>query len=130
MLIALGIIMSIGGIIAMVGGTTGMLSIPEFDAYGWPLFGAIAGGFCIWIIGVLIGRKHRWDKKTAKDILYYKIYVVVGLIGHLATSFGNDVQLWENPSLTLNQLFIYLLFGCLGVGIGYLTRMQKEESND
>lgn len=126
-LIALGIIMSIGGIIAMVCGITGLCSLPKFDAYSW-LFGAIVGGFAIWIFGVLVGRKHRMDKKMAKNFFYYKILVAVGLIGHLTTAFGTDVMLIKDPSLSLNQLFIYLLCGCLGVGLSYLSETRKEQT--
>jgi hypothetical protein len=128
-LIALGIIMSIGGIIAMVGGLASVWSLPEFDAHGW-LFGAIVGGFNIWILGVLIGRKHSWGKKMAKNMLYYKILVAVCLLGHLATSFGSDIMLIKEPSLSLNKLFIYMLCGCLGVGISYLNNIRKEQSPD
>lgn len=127
LLIALGIIMSIGGIIAMACGISGLWSLPEFDAYGW-LFGAIVGGFAIWIFGVLVGRKHRMDKKMAKNFFYYKILVAVGLIGHLTTAFGTDVMLIRDPSLSLNQLFIYLLCGCLGVGLSYLSETRKEQT--
>ncbi len=126
-LIALGIIMSIGGIIAMACGISGLWSLPEFDSYGW-LFGAIVGGFNIWLFGVLVGRKHRMDKKMAKNFFYYKILVAVGLIGHLTTAFGTDVMLIKDPSLTLNQLFIYLLCGCLGVGLSYLSETRKEQT--
>lgn len=128
-LIALGIIMSIGGIIAMVCGIAGLWDLPEFDAYGW-LFGAIVGGFTIWIFGVLVGRKQRMDKKMAKNFFYYKILVAVGLIGHLTTAFGTDVMLIKDPSLSLNQLFIYLLCGCLGVGLSYLNETRKEQSTN
>ena len=127
LLIALGIIMSIGGIIAMACGISGLWSLPEFDAYGW-LFGAIVGGFNIWLFGVLVGRKHRMDKKMAKNFFYYKILVAVGLIGHLTTAFGTDVMLIKDPSLSLNQLFIYLLCGCLGVGLSYLSETRKEQT--
>lgn len=126
-LIALGAIMSIGGIIAMVCDISGLWELPEFDDYGW-LFGTIVGGFTIWIFGVLVGRKHRMDKKMAKNFFYYKIIVAVCLLGHLATAFGTDVMLIKDPSLSLNQLFIYLLSGCLGVGLSYLSETRKEQS--
>jgi hypothetical protein len=129
MLIALGIIMSIGGIIALIGGFASMWSLPKIDAKDW-LFGAIVGGFNIWIIGVLIGRKHRWNKKLTKDFLYYKAIVAVSLLGHLATSFSSNILLIKDPSLSLNQLFIYMLGGCLGLGISYLIRTRKGESTD
>ena len=128
-LIALGIIMSIGGIIAMVGDIANVWNLPEFEAYGW-LFGTIVGGFNIWIFGVLLGRKHRWDEKMAKSMCYYKIPVAVCLLGHLATAFGSDIMLIKEPSLSLNQLFIYMLSGCLGVGISYLSNTRKEPSTD
>ena len=128
-LIALGIIMSIGGIIAMVGYIANVWNLPEFDAHGW-LFGTIVGGFSIWIFGVLIGRKHRWDEKMAKNMFYYKILVAVCLLGQLATAFGSDIMLIKDPSLSLNQLFIYLLSGCVGVGISYLSDTRKEQSTD
>lgn len=127
MLIALGIMMSIGGLIGLIGGFANMWNLHELDAKDW-LFGAIVGGFNIWILGVLIGRKHRWDKKTAKDILSLKILVAVFLIGHLVTSFGRDVTLFG--SLSLNKQFIYMLCGCLGVGIASLNRTRKEQSAD
>lgn len=126
-LIALGIIMSIGGIIAMICGIAGLWSLPEFDAYGW-LFGAIVGGFNLWIFGVLVGRKDRMSKKMTKNCFYFKIIVAVCLIGHLSTAFGTDVMLIKDPSLSLNQLFIYLLCGCLGAGLSYLNETRKEQS--
>ena len=128
LLIALGIIMSIGGIIAIISSITGLWSLPEINEYDW-LFGAIVGGFNIWIFGILVGRKHRWDQKIIKNIFSYKILLAVGLIGHLATAFGWDFVLIKAPKLTLNQLFIYLLCGCLGLGISYLIKTQKGESN-
>lgn len=128
-LITVGIILSIGGLIAMIGNIAGIWSLPEFDAYGW-LFGAIVGGFNIWCIGILIGRLHRLDKKSAKDIKYLKIIVAVALIGHLATAFGNDVLLIKDPSLGLNELFNYILCGCLGVGIARLSQTRKSQSDD
>ena len=76
-LIALGIIMSIGGLIVLIGGFANMWNLHELDAKDW-LFGTIIGGFNIWILGILIGRKHRWDKKTAKDILSLKILILLG----------------------------------------------------
>ncbi len=126
-LIALGIMMSIGGLIVLIGGFANMWNLPELDAKDW-LFGTIMGGFNIWILGILIGRKHRWDKKTAKDFLSYKILVAVFLLGHLVTSFVSDVTLFG--SLSLNRLFIYMLCGCLGVGITSLNRTRKEQSAD
>lgn len=126
-LIALGIILSIGGLIVLIGGFAGMWSLPELDAKYW-LFGTIVGGFNIWILGILIGRKHRWDKKTAKDFLSYKILIAVCLLGHLVTSFGSDITLFG--SLSLNRLFINMLCVCLGVGIASLARTRKEQSTD
>ena len=126
-LIVLGIIMSIGGLIVLIGGFANMWNLPELDAKDW-LFGTIMGGFNIWILGILIGRKHRLDKKTAKDFLSYKILVAVFLLGHLATTFGSDVTLFG--SLSLNKQFIYMLCGCLGVGIASLARTRKEQSAD
>ena len=128
-LIALGIIMSIGGLIVLIGGFANMWNLPELDAKDW-LFGTILGGFNIWILGILIGRKHRWDKKIANRVFVYKIAIAVGLIGHLATAFGNDVQLWENPDLTLNQLFIFWLGCYLCYGIVSLIFMRKGKSTD
>ena len=128
-LIAIGIIMSIGSIIAMICGKAGVWSIPVFDDYGW-LWGLILGAFNILILGVLIGRKHRWDKIIANRVFVYKIAIAVGLIGHLATAFGNDVQLWENPDLTLNQLFIFWLGCYLCYGIVSLIFMRKGKSTD
>lgn len=121
-LIALGIMMSIGGLIVLIGGFVNMWNLPELDAKDW-LFGTIVGGFNIWILGILIGRKNRWDKKTAKDFISYKILVAVFLIGHLVTSFVSDVTLFGN--LSLNRLFIYMLCGCLGIGIASLARTRK-----
>ncbi len=126
-LIALGIIMSIGGLIGLIGGFANMWNLPELDAKDW-LFGTIVGGFNIWFLGILIGRKNRWDEKTAKDFLSCKILVAVFLIGHLVTSFVSDVTLFG--SLSLNRLFIYMLCGCLGVGIASLNRTRKEPSAD
>jgi hypothetical protein len=124
-LIVLGIILSIGGIIAMIAGLCGF---PVIDNPSW-LFGAIVGGFNIWIIGVLMGRKHRMNRKMLKNFFCYKIMVVVFLIGHLATSFGN-IMLIKDPPLDLNRLLIYLLSGCLGLGIAYLFQTQKKQSTD
>ena len=121
-LIALGIMMSIGGLIVLIGGFVNMWNLPELDAKDW-LFGTIVGGFNIWILGILIGHKNRWDKKTAKDFISYKILVAVFLIGHLVTSFVSDVTLFGN--LSLNRLFIYMLCGCLGIGIASLARTRK-----
>ena len=126
-LIALGIIMSIGGLSGLIGGFADLWNLSELDAKDW-IFGTIMGGFNIWILGILIGRKHRWDKKTARDFLSLKILVAVFLIGHLATSFGRDVTLFG--SLSLNHQFIYMLCGCLGVGIASLNRTRKEQSTD
>ena len=126
-LIALGIIMSIGGLSGLIGGFADLWNLSELDAKDW-IFGTIMGGFNIWILGILIGRKHRWDKKTAKDFLFLKILVAVFLIGHLATSFGRDVTLFG--SLSLNHQFIYMLCGCLGFGIASLNRTRKEQSTD
>ena len=126
-LIALGIIMSIGGLSGLIGGFADLWNLSELDAKDW-IFGTIMGGFNIWILGILIGRKHRWDKKTAKDILSLKILVAVFLIGHLVTSFGRDVTLFG--SLSLNKQFIYMLCGCLGFGISSLNRTRKEQSTD
>ena len=126
-LIALGIIMSIGGLIGLIGGFADLWNLSVLDAKDW-IFGTIMGGFNIWILGILIGRKHRWDKKTAKDILSLKILVAVFLIGHLVTSFGRDVTLFG--SLSLNKQFIYILCGCLGFGISSLNRTRKEQSTD
>lgn len=126
-LIALGIIMSIGGLIGLIGGFADLWNLSELDAKDW-IFGTIMGGFNIWILGILIGRKHRWDKKTAKDFLSYKILVAVFLLGHLVTSFVSDVTLFG--SLSLNRLFIYMLCGCLGFGISSLNRTRKEQSTD
>ena len=55
-LIVLGIIMSIGGLIGLIGGFANMWNLHELDAKDW-LFGTIIGGFNIWILGILIGRK-------------------------------------------------------------------------
>ena len=126
-LIALGIIMSIGGLIGLIGGFADLWNLSVLDAKDW-IFGTIMGGFNIWILGILIGRKHRWDKKTAKDFLSYKILVAVFLLGHLVTSFVSDVTLFG--SLSLNRLFIYMLCGCLGFGISSLNRTRKEQSTD
>lgn len=124
-LIVLGIILSIGGIIAMIAGLCGF---PVIDNPDW-LFGAIIGGFNIWVVGVLMGRKHRMDRKMVKNFFCYKIMVVVFLMGHLATSFGN-ILLIKNPPLDLKRLLIYLLSGCLGLGITYLFQTRKEQSTD
>lgn len=126
-LIALGIMMSIGGLIGLIGGFANMWNLHELDAKDW-LFGTIVGGFNVWILGILIGRKNRWDKKTATDFLSYKILVAVLLIGHLVTSFVSDVTLFGR--LSLNRLFIYMLCGCLGVGIASLNQTRKEQSAD
>ena len=126
-LIALGFIMSIGGLSGLIGGFADLWNLSVLDAKDW-IFGTIMGGFNIWILGILIGRKHRWDKKTAKDFLSYKILVAVFLLGHLVTSFVSDVTLFE--SLSLNRLFIYMLCGCLGFGISSLNRTRKEQSTD
>lgn len=126
-LIVLGVIMSIGGIIGLIGDIANVWTLPEFNSLRW-LFGVIVGGFDIWIFGVLLGREHRMDKQTAKNLLYYKIIVAVALLGHLVTALGHDVILIKNPSLGLNEVFVILLCGCLGSGLADLskTRPQKE----
>lgn len=82
LLITLGIILSIGGIIVLIGAFANIWNLLELDAKDW-LGGTIMGGFDIWILGILIGRKHRWDKKMTKDFLYYKVIVAVSFLGHL-----------------------------------------------
>ena len=84
-LIVLGIILSIGGLIAMIADIAGLWNLTEPDVRRW-LFGVTVGGFDIWIIGVLIGRKHRLSPKMVKNVFYYKILVAVGLLGHLTTA--------------------------------------------
>lgn len=124
-LVILGIIMSSGGILAMIY----LWNLPKFDAEGL-LLGTIVGGLNIWIFGVLVGRKHLWDKKMVKNFLYFKGLLAVGLIGYLVTAFGRDILLIKKPSLSLNELFIYMLCGCLGVGISYLIQTRKGKSTD
>ena len=130
-MIALGVIMSIGGIIALSCSISGLWSLPRFDSFRW-LFGVIIGGFNIWVIGTLARRKHRMDKKTFKNFFYHKVLVALGLLGHLATAFGTDVMLIKDPaySLSLNHLFIILLSGCLGMGLSFLSQTGKEQSSD
>lgn len=130
-LIVAGIILSIGGLIAMIADIAGLWNLTESVVRRW-LFGVTVGGFDIWILGVLIGRKHRMSPKMVKNVFSYKILVAVGLIGHLTTSFGNDALQMKDPSGSLNRLFIYFLSGCLGLGIVYLlkTRARKEQSAD
>lgn len=124
-LVILGIIMSSGGILAMIY----LWDLPKFDADGL-LFGTIVGGLNIWIFGVLVGRKHHWDKKKVKNFLYFKGFLAVGLIGYLVTAFGRDILLIKKPSLSLNELCIYMLSGCLGLGISYLFQTRKGKSTD
>ena len=130
-LIVLGIILSIGGLIAMIADIAGLWNLTEPDVRRW-LFGVTVGGFDIWIIGVLIGRKHRLSPKMVKNVFSYKILVAMGLIGHLTTAFSTETLLMKDPSGSLNRLFIYFLSGCLGLGIVYLlqTRTRKEQSAD
>lgn len=128
-LIALGIILSIGGLIVLIGAFANIWNLLELDAKDW-LGGTIMGGFDIWILGILIGRKHRWDKKMTKDFLYYKVIVAVSFLGHLATAFGRDILLFKDPGLSLNKLFFYILSGCMGLGIGYLTKTRNGKSAD
>lgn len=128
-LIAMGIIMSIGGIIAMICDLADLWSLSVIEAWRDLLFGVIVGGFNIWILGVLIGRKHHLNKKTVREFPFYKFFIVVGLIGHLATTFLSNTSA-EDSSVGLNRLFIYLLCGCLGVGINYLTNTQKDQSTE
>ena len=130
-MIVLGIILSIGGLIAMIADIAGLWNLTEPDVRRW-LFGVTVGGIDIWILGVLIGRKHRLSPKMVKNVFYYKILVAVGLIGHLTTAFSTETLLMKDPSGSLNRLFIYFLSGCLGLGIVYLlqTRTRKEQSAD
>ena len=130
-LIVLGIILSIGGLIAMIADIAGLWNLTEPDVRRW-LFGVTVGGIDIWILGVLIGRKHRLSPKMVKNVFYYKILVAMGLIGHLTTAFSTETLLMKDPSGSLNRLFIYFLSGCLGLGIVYLlqTRTRKEQSDD
>lgn len=130
-LIVLGIILSIGGLIAMIADIAGPWNLTEPDVRRW-LFGVTVGGIDIWILGVLIGRKHRLSPKMVKNVFSYKILVAVGLLGHLTTAFSTETLLMKDPSGSLNRLFIYFLSGCLGLGIVYLlqTRTRKEQSAD
>ncbi len=130
-LIVLGIILSIGGLIAMIADIAGLWNLTEPDVRRW-LFGVTVGGIDIWILGVLIGRKHRLSPKMVKNVFSYKILVAVGLLGHLTTAFSTETLLMKDPSGSLNRLFIYFLSGCLGLGIVYLlqTRTRKEQSAD
>ena len=130
-LIVLGIILSIGGLIAMIADIAGLWNLTEPDVRRW-LFGVTVGGIDIWILGVLIGRKHRLSPKMVKNVFYYKILVAVGLLGHLTTAFSTETLLMKDPSGSLNRLFIYFLSGCMGLGIVYLlqTRTRKEQSAD
>lgn len=130
-LIVLGIILSIGGIIAMIVDIAGLWNLTVPDVRRW-LFGVTVGGLDIWILGVLIGRRHRMSPKMVKNVFSYKILVAMGLIGHLTTSFSNDALQMKDPSGSLNRLFIYFLCGCLGLGIVYLlkTRARTEQCAD
>ena len=123
---ALGILLTVGLIIALVGNAKGWWHTPRINGSGHYLFVILLTGLNLWLLGPLCGRQHNLDDKGMRLLAFHKgFFALVVLLALVDIFVVNPVI----PVLDLSlSKIVNLLFGGLIGSAGHLLSRSRNRS--
>lgn len=126
---ALGIIMTLGCILALIVASTTQWVIPRYNGSIHWFALVLLVGLNLWLLGALYRRSYNLNDKGKRSLGYQASFLIIFILVCLVEVF------WANPviaslDLSLSEITSGLLGALLGTGIGLYLRSKNRELSE
>ena len=126
---ALGIIMVLGFVLALIAACTTQWDIPYFNGNRHWFILSLLVGLNLWLLGAIYRRSYNLNDKGKRSLGYQAGFLIIFILVCLIEVF------WANPvisilDLSLSEITPLLLGGLLGTGIGLYFRSKNRELSE
>lgn len=126
---ALGIIIVLGFILALIAACTSQWDIPYYNGNRHWFILSLLVGMNLWLLGAIYSRSYNLNDKGKRSLGYQTGFLIIFILVCLVEVF------WANPmipslDLSLSEITPGLLGGLFGTGIGLYFRSKNKELSE